>query len=860
MKRTFFIMTMALFIAMMSMTGCPQDVDGGNTAVKSVTLDKTTLALDMQVTKTSTLTATIVNGGAGDTVTWTSGDTEYVTISGSGLTCTVTAVKATTAPVTITAALSGDSSKTAVCLVTVAAEPEGTYISLNDTSLTLDVDDNQTATLTATIVNGEDSDSVTWTSSDTTNEFITISGSGLSCTVTAVKATTAPVTITAALSSDSSVKNTCQVTVTGGAVIPSELELKLFTNATAESAGHASATKPLTAALPAPAGNVYTVNSGYNAGNWGSTGRFADTTFVYVDKLIEGNFKFRARVQVGAFPASTSNSRGMMVGAFKPNEDGNLVQNSSVAALFLRGNSAVRGAFPRAGDNASVGGMDLSVNRLNEFIYEFQRTDSGFVSTVYVSKTGTDVLATNSTSGFANGTNAYEIQADTPVYAGVALMCVEDVRISQLELWIDDLDGTPVFYSGNSTAATVLVDTVKLGVEGGSVTTGGTDPGSAANPAAYIVKASDVTTSGIQLVPSFVPTYADDLRVMYFKNDGGSANLAIDANTGKVTVTGTGTATFYAQSYSNEGAMYYLTITATADYLPIQDFTITGGQDTITPNQTITLSTDISAEIIAASDPEVVWAASSTDVKFVVGGEEVDTATGLSVTVKGISATASVTITATATTQDGANTPDVKTATKVIAVQGDYNPLIWEWNKNDGYTSGSELKGVDVFTTGGTVTANSDGNLVMGNNRFVLGRSTAGTNTANNVHTEGSLDLSKKFKITVVYEEVERTAENFYIYLNNNTTSGANSVVRYSATGTPTGNPILIQAQPTAGVAQGTLTVTIDPATQLALSAEAITAGLDKDTVLSSSFLQFRCGSTFTKFVISSIKLEYVED
>ena len=777
-------------------------------------------------------------------------------------------------------------------------------ITLNKTSLALDLEVNTSFTLTATIVNGDQSDTVDWSSSDTSGEFVSLSESddGLSCTVTAAAETTGVVTITASLTNDPTVKATCQVTVT--AELPSDLTLNFSTTATESSVKHASALKEPTTALPEPTGNIYTVHSGYNTGNWGSTGRFTETNFIYVDKLITGNFKIRARVQVGAFPAGTSNSRGMMVGAFKPNDDGNLAVDSSVAALFLRGNSAVRGAFPRAGDASSVGGIDLSVNRLNEFIYEFQRTDTGFVSKVFVSKTGTDELATNSTSGFANGTNNYEIQANTPVYAGVALMCVEDVRISQIELWVDDLEGSPVFYSGNSTPVEVKVDTVRLGVQGGTVTTSGANPGSATNPAKYIVKASAVTSSGIQLVPSFIPTYADNLNVMYFKEDGGSATLTINANTGKVSVTGTGSATFRVQSYSNEGAEYYLTIDTVADYLPIQPFTIIGGNDPVMEGLTAELTTDISQDIIIASDPQIVWTSSSTDVKFVVAGEEVNTANGHSVRIKGINTNAGVTITATATTQNGSSTPDVQTATKVIKV-GAFNASIWTWKPGDsnGKTysqdtavdTGTPLMPIMQKAAGTRLSTDSDGNLKMtsGGARFLVGTTETANFTTAAKAAMGKMDLSNNFKITITLKDVAGTGT-FWIYLG--TTEGGSSAGAFiapttaltaSKTGTGTGGTvttgsndcILIQDAHTSTAWSGEITYTVKVDVSKIQLRPAFITSADKGTgtfpaatesdyadlldyMLKNAYLQIRLdsGSNTNIATITSIVIEYYED
>ncbi len=119
-----------------------------------VSLNYTSLTLN--VNQSFTLTATVSPSNTTDkTVTWTSSDTSVATVSNG----TVTGKAGGTATIT---AKAGD--KTATCKVTVQVPATG--VSLNYTSLTLNV--NQSFTLTATVSPSNTTDkTVTWTSSDT---------------------------------------------------------------------------------------------------------------------------------------------------------------------------------------------------------------------------------------------------------------------------------------------------------------------------------------------------------------------------------------------------------------------------------------------------------------------------------------------------------------------------------------------------------------------------------------------------------------------------------------------------------------------------------------------------------------------
>lgn len=182
-------------------------VTGGVTyKVTGVSLDKTSLNLNPG--KEGTLTATITPSNAtNQNVTWESSDTKVATVD-NGL---VTAVAEGTATITVTTA---DGGKTATCEVTVTqpAETPVASVTLDKTSLTLDVGGSDT--LTATVKPDDATNkAVTWS---TSNENVaTVDQNG---NVKAVGAGTA--TITAAASDGSGKTATCEVTVNGPVLPP----------------------------------------------------------------------------------------------------------------------------------------------------------------------------------------------------------------------------------------------------------------------------------------------------------------------------------------------------------------------------------------------------------------------------------------------------------------------------------------------------------------------------------------------------------------------------------------------------------------------------------------------------------------
>ena len=168
---------------------CNVKVSAKIVAVTSITLDKTSLS--MQVGDTETLTATIKPEDATDkTIVWTSSDEAVVSVSNGK----ITALKSGKATIT---AKSGTCS--ADCVVTISVNTES--ITLDKTTLSLAV--GESAILTATVRPDDATDkTVTWSSSD---ESIAKVDKGK---VTALKIGSATVTAIAASFSVS-----CRVTV-----------------------------------------------------------------------------------------------------------------------------------------------------------------------------------------------------------------------------------------------------------------------------------------------------------------------------------------------------------------------------------------------------------------------------------------------------------------------------------------------------------------------------------------------------------------------------------------------------------------------------------------------------------------------
>ena len=177
----------------------------GSVSVTGVTLDKTTMEVEVNEIKTLKSTVTPENA-TNKNVTYSSSDKTIAIVDEYG---NVTGIKAGTATITVT---TEDGNKTATCTVTVKASNIAvTGIELDKTAAEINID--KTITLTATIKpNNATNKNVTWKSSDET--IATVDANGI---VTGIKEGTATITAT---TEDGNKTATCAVTVKDGAVKP----------------------------------------------------------------------------------------------------------------------------------------------------------------------------------------------------------------------------------------------------------------------------------------------------------------------------------------------------------------------------------------------------------------------------------------------------------------------------------------------------------------------------------------------------------------------------------------------------------------------------------------------------------------
>lgn len=169
-----------------------------NVMATGISLNATDKSL--YINQTFQLNATVTPAGASNkTVSWTSSNNAVATVNSNGL---VTALTAGTA--TITATTTDGSNLSASCNVTVSIIPV-TSVSLNKTSLTLDIDENYQ--LTASVYpNNATYKTLTWRSSN--NAVATVSSDGLITPQSPGEAT-----ITATTTDGTNLTASCQVTI-----------------------------------------------------------------------------------------------------------------------------------------------------------------------------------------------------------------------------------------------------------------------------------------------------------------------------------------------------------------------------------------------------------------------------------------------------------------------------------------------------------------------------------------------------------------------------------------------------------------------------------------------------------------------
>jgi len=566
---------------------------------------------------------------------------------------------------------------------------------------------------------------IEWSSDDTSK--VTVSATGV---ITGVAVTDTPVKVYAKSKAKPGISGFSSITVTEGFDGSDELTMTFIAKA------GSTVTTPT---LPTKdADNTYTFEKLFDgdnaaAGNWASATGFDDVILVYPDRVLNGDFKLRARVKITDASANSA-SKGIIVGAFAGLEgEGDFETGNGgtvTTGINLRSNGALRNLQSRTGEKLAATALNATVaNKEEEFIYEVIRDETGITTNTYISKNG-EILSGYSTSNPIPYTNAGTyIQGDTPVYAGIALAAVA-AKISQVELWDGDLDGDPVFYTGDSTAAPVPVTGISITVADnkGTLTTTGVNPGTSDNPAQYYVTQTAAAGS-LDLEAVIVPAYADVPGAKFFTSTVPAhpkdSTISVNENTGEVIITGTGSKTIQAISNDQIGASYFLTINVTSDYVPVGEFNIVSSAAGMLVGNTLNLSTDINFALV--TDPEIVWTtADDTTVTFIEEGTDVSTVTGPTAIIKGLKAGGDITITATATTTDGI-TPTVKIATKQFTVTSAAGQLLhWKFDTlPDGWTEGTNAASpYNVDTPYG------DGLILRAGNRTQMIRATGSNSGA----------------------------------------------------------------------------------------------------------------------------------
>jgi hypothetical protein len=281
---------------------------------------------------------------------------------------------------------------------------------------------------------------------------------------------------------------------------------------------------------------------------------FVDGYFVYWNKPLTGDYKITARVRMSAVQGF-STSKGIQFGVFAPMNapaaNGDQVFSGATRAAGMMFRSSVGSSDPlgeirfyyatdsgginfTAGTSSHPGGHIIhNTSYKTEYIFEISRTSERYTLIVRNSKTGDLVpqgagLSYNNPQTInenASGTSALHpsVKYGSPVYAGFALMGCS-AEISQINIW-NNADGTgdPVFSTPDTDPAYVPVETVTVALN---------PPGSASGNT-FTYNAAAIQTSGIDLAPSFTPTWADNNKVEWIMESCTPSNA--------INITGTGT-------------------------------------------------------------------------------------------------------------------------------------------------------------------------------------------------------------------------------------------------------------------------------------------------------------------------------
>jgi hypothetical protein len=245
-----------------------------------------------------------------------------------------------------------------------------------------------------------------------------------------------------------------------------------------------------------------------------------------------------------------------------------------------------------------------------------------------------------------------------------------------------------------------------------------------------------------------------------------------------------------------------------------------------------------------ATNPSVTWVVSNAAVAAI---------SDAGVLTAAAAGTADITVTTVGQKADG--TPASASFTLTVTENEVSVPAyIYQWEAGDVTEAFSLSSSITIkeqvgdpakswARTNGTIAVSNTGINMPNSGRFSIGSKSTTATTATGYDTNGEFNFTQKAKVTVGYTTF--TGSGLQIYVNNNTTSDANSVLTNSAAQLSS----KILSGMTGEAASGTITAIIDPA-NFAQTDEALAS-------LQHAFLGFRCESGGS-ITITSILIETV--
>ena len=677
------------------------------TPATGISLNKT--AATLKANQTVSLTATVTPSTATNKkVSWKSSDESVAAVSSDGV---VTAFKVGTT--NITATTTDGTNLSATCQVTVEATL-ATGISLNKKAVTLEVDDNETLTVTVTPSDASNK-KVNWKSSNTS--VATVSSTGV---VTAKAVGTA--NITATTTDGTSLSATCKVTVEPTLVTSLSLNRSVATLKTNETITlianvFPTAAQNRTVTWSSSDTSVATVSS-----EGVVTALKVGTATITATTTDGSNLTATCKVTVVETPA-TGISLNKTTASLKATE------TVTLTATVTPSTTTNKAVTWKSSDEtiATVSNGVVTAHKVGTADITATTTDgSNLSATCKVT-----VVATAATGISLNKTTA-SLKANETVTLTATV--TPSTATNKSVIWSSsNTSVATVSSTGVVTAKAVGTATITATTTDGSNKTATCQVTVVETPATGIslnkTTASLKATETVTLTATIKPSTATNKNVTWKSSN---TSVATVSSTGVVTAKAVGTATITATTA--DGSNLSATCKVTVVETPVTGITLNKTTASLKANETVTLTATVTPS--TATNKSVTWSSSNTSVATV-------SSTGV-VTAKAVG-----TATITATTADGSN---LSATCKVTVVETPATGI--SLNKTT-----ASLKATETVTLTATVTPSTTTNksVIWTSSDETVATVKDGVVTAHKVGTaniivtttDGS-NLSATCKVTVV--------------------------------------------------------------------------------------------------------------